>query len=170
MKQAPLFPSSRLRAVNITTMKPYNGPAQIQADARTSPDAYQQNSFPDRSVQTGFWHHRSFPIPCRYQSHTGAPSYPAFSMRKHDFAAIRRIFKGIRQQIGYRLIQLVAVYPCIHRRLWHLQLDINTTQVGIVSEERNQSLRKLHQVGFPAREGSSDACPGVSCRESDSPG
>ena len=29
---------------------------------------------------------------------------------------------------------------------------MNTTQVGIVSEERNQSLRKLHQVGFPARE------------------
>ena len=52
-----------------------------------------------------------------------------------DFAAIRRIFKGIRQQIGYRLIQLVAVYPCIHRRLWHLQPDINTTQIGIVSEE-----------------------------------
>ena len=34
----------------------------------------------------------------------------------------------------------------------HLQPDINTTQVGIIGEERNQTLRKLHQVGFPARE------------------
>ena len=145
------LPVLSVACYHIATMKPYDGSAEIQSDARTS----QVHISRILSLIEAF--KQVFGIIVLSQSlaainHIQEHLLILLLNAEDDFAAIRRIFKGIRQQIGYRLIQLVAVYPCIHRRLWHLQPDMNTTQVGIIGEERNQTLRKLHQVGFPARE------------------
>ena len=145
------LPVFTIACIHIATMKSYYGTAQIQADVRTVQVHISRVLTLIETLKQGLAIivlSQSLATINHIQEHFISLLLDA----EDNLSAIRRIFKGIRQQIGYRLIQFIAVYPCIHRLLWHFKFNLNAAQVSIIGEERNQALRKLHQVGFPARE------------------
>ena len=68
-----------------------------------------------------------------------------------DVAAIKCIFHGIRQQVADHLIEVDAVYPYFQRLsfqiVFFLQVEADTSLVGIEGEEGGDALDKLLQLG-----------------------
>ena len=141
---------SPVLGINLTTMQTNDGTAKIQSDARTSQMHIGRVAALIETLKklTGICvTSKSLATVDDIETHL----LVIILIDTHDdFSTIRCIFEGIGEQVGYRLVQLVAVYPNLHRFLGHIQNQLDATQVGIIGIKRYESLGVIHEIGLSA--------------------